>query len=853
MKQTLLSIILILLPLMASATDGVEIDGIYYNLYISDGNKTASVTYNRSVNYSGDIVIPESVEYNGSTFSITSIGYRAFASCSGLTSVTFPNSITYIDERAFGGCRGLTSVTIPNSVTSIGSSSFESCSNLTSVTIGNSVTSIGQYAFAGCSGLTSVTIGNRVNYIGDYAFYGCSGLTSVMIPVSDLSAFCNNKIVGLVKKTINKPVTLIDNAGKEITEYIIPNDVTTIGKEAFCGCRGLTSVTIPNSITSIGENAFEGCYSLSVTVQVTDLSAFCNNTIIGLIKSRIGKPVVLIDNNGSEIKEYIIPDDVTSIGENAFNNCSSLTSLIIGNGITSIASSTFKGCSNLNFLVIGSGVTSIGSGAFPSLMKTIWLPNTPPSGYENVSSKVNYVSNDQYNFYYSYKKIIYPFLSSYFDVDGIKYVPVSPSERTCDAIHCDNNESAEDTKISATVVYKSVTMTVKNIKPYLAYNNKYIKTLTIDNDGELAEYAFKNCSNIINATLGTKVSTIGESAFEGCSSLEEIILPDVVSFIGQYSFSRCSSLKGLKIGSQVKTISRFAFQDCKSLPTITIPQAVKEVGNSVFEGCSGLKEVIISDSEEELKLGSNAKYNTNVHISDDEGHITNMINYSNPFFSDCPLDSVYIGRDISYNTSSDYGYSPFYRNTSLRAVKITDKETEISENEFYGCTNLQRVIIGDGVTDIGNWAFSGCSSLKYFAFGSHMKNIGQEAFSDCTSVVEIYSKSATPPTCGTQALDDINKWECKLLVPNGCLATYQAADQWKEFFFVEENGVVPVKKGDANADGKVDAKDFVDIANQTMGKPTSTGKFNENAADVNEDGVVNIADIVAISNIIMEK
>ena len=654
---------------------------------------------------------------------------------------------------------------------------------------------------------------------------------------------------------------MIDNAGKEITEYIIPNDVTTIGKEAFCGCRGLTSVTIPNSITSIGENAFEGCYSLSVTVQVTDLSAFCNNTIIGLIKSRIGKPVVLIDNNGSEIKEYIIPDDVTSIGENAFNNCSSLTSLIIGNGITSIASSTFKGCSNLNFLVIGSGVTSIGSGAFPSLMKTIWLPNTPPSGYENVSSKVNYVSNDQYNFYYSYKKIIYPFLSSYFDVDGIKYVPVSPSERTCDAIHCDNNESAEDTKISATVVYKSVTMTVKNIKPYLAYNNKYIKTLTIDNDGELAEYAFTNCSNITNATLGAKVSTIGEYAFQDCSSLGEIVIPNAVTTMGsyafsgcssmtsaimgsalevinEYTFSGCSSLKKLTIGTHVKTINQYAFSNCSSLSKITIPRAVTEIGNSVFYGCSGLKTIILSDSKENLKLGSNAKNNNY---------------YGNPLFSDCPLDSVYIGRDISYNTSSNYGYSPFYRNTSLRAVKITDKETEISENEFYGCTNLQRVIIGDGVTDIGNWAFSGCSSLKYFAFGSHMKNIGQEAFSDCTSVVEIYSKSATPPTCGSQALDDINKWECKLLVPNGCLATYQAADQWKEFFFVEENGVAPEKKGDANGDGKVDANDITDIVNHTMGKPTSTGTFNEMAADINEDDVVNIADIVAISNIIMEK
>ena len=173
-------------------------------------------------------------------------------------------------------------------------------------------------------------------------------------------------------------------------------------------------------------------------------------------------------------------------------------------------------------------------------------------------------------------------------------------------------------------------------------------------------------------------------------------------------------------------------------------------------------------------------------MADSESTLTLGSNGSNPIFYSCPLDYVYIGRDISYQTSSNYGYSPFYRNTSLRAVKITDKETEISENEFYGCTNLQRVEIGDGVTTIGNWAFSGCSSLKFFAFGSQLATIGQEAFSDCASIVEIISKAQNPPVCGSQALDDVNKWECKLYVPDGCTAVYEAANQWKDFLFKDE-------------------------------------------------------------------
>jgi len=213
-------------------------------------------------------------------------------------------------------------------------------------------------------------------------------------------------------------------------------------------------------------------------------------------------------------------------------------------------------------------------------------------------------------------------------------------------------------------------------------------------------------------------------------------------------------------------------------------------------------------------------------------------NGSSPLFSSCPLDSVYIGGDITYKTSSSYGYSPFYRNKTLRTVVITDKEDEISENEFYGCTNLQSFSIGDGVTKFGNWAFSGCSSLKSLSFGTQLKSIGKEAFSDCTAVTKIVSKAVIPPSCDTQALDDINKWECTLYVPKDCISVYQAANQWKEFFFMEENN--GIEKGDVNDDGVVDVADIATVID-VMAKGN-----NGKEADVNKDGVVDVADIATI-------
>ena len=216
---------------------------------------------------------------------------RAFQKCSGLTSVTIPNSVTSIGDEAFAVCSGLTSVTIPNSVTSIGKGAFTGCSGLTSIAIPNSVTSIGDEAFAVCSGLTSVTIPNSVTSIGYQAFGGCSGLTSVNIPNSMTSiegaafAYCSN-----------------------LTSVTIPNSVTSIGYWAFGGCSGLTSVIIPNSVTSIGEGAFYSCTGLT---------------------------------------SIIIPNSVTSIGKSAFSGCTGLTSITIPNSVTSIREYAFYDCTGL--------------------------------------------------------------------------------------------------------------------------------------------------------------------------------------------------------------------------------------------------------------------------------------------------------------------------------------------------------------------------------------------------------------------------------------------------------------------------------------------------------------------------
>ena len=551
-----------------------------------------------------------------------------------------------------------------------------------------------------------------------------------------------------------------------LKRIIIGNRVTTIGEAAFRSCSHLTSVNIPNSVTTIGGDAFYDCSSLtSVT----------------------------------------IPNSVTTIGGYAFSGCTSLTSVTIPNSVTTIGDHAFSDCSSLTSVTIPNSVTTIGDGAFynTNMTKIIWLTNTPPAGYRNVEGSIHYVANDMYTGL-SNKKV-YPYLSSIFEVDGIKYVPVSPSERTCDALDCIYTGDPYEVKINKKVNYKGVDMTVRAINPYTAYNCAKIKKAYIDINGSIGHSAFSGCANLSSVNIA-KVNDIGNEAFNYCANLSSVNIAKVNDIgngafskctnlvsvdiktgnnIGESAFSNCSSLKTLSLNNKIKSLGQYAFSGCSNLKQFIIPDSVTILDYDLLRDCSSLKSIRIHKGVNQLNKAFYGCTNLSTLIIEDRNTSLKIVSNNNPLFNDCKLDSVYIGGKIVYETSSDYGYSPFYRNTSLRTVKISDAETTIYDNEFYGCTNLQNVSIGDNVTSIGKWAFSGCSSLKNFTFGSGLQSIGQEAFSDCINITQISSEAVVPPTCGINALDDINKWNCKLFVPKASIDAYKQAPQWKEFFFID--------------------------------------------------------------------
>ena len=447
-----------LLPATATAHD-FEVDGIYYIINGNEATVTSSLSYNE---YTGDITIPATVTYGGTTYSVSSINNSAFSWCSGLTSITIPNSIISIGDRAFDGCYGMTNIivasgnpkydsrngcnaiietvtntlivgcqntTIPNSVTSIGDHAFYGCSSLISIEIPISVTSIGDYAFYCCIGLTSVTIPNSVTSIGSGAFIGCCGLTSVTIP----------------------------------------NSVTSIGSGAFCSCTSLTSVTIPISVTRIGSSAFENCSSLtSITVDSGNPKYDSRFNCNAIIETDINTLIAGCQNT-------TIPNSVTAIDDNAFRGCSGMTIINIPNSVITIGGLAFYNCSGLISIDIPNSVTSIGDGAFRycTSLTTIIVEE----------------GNTKYD-----------------------------SRNNCNAII----ETASN-KLFAGCMKTIIPNSVASIGYGAFQGSSGLTSVTIPNSvTSIGNFAFYECSGLTNLTIGSGVTTIGTYAFNNCNALETV-------------------------------------------------------------------------------------------------------------------------------------------------------------------------------------------------------------------------------------------------------------------------------------------------------------------------------------------
>lgn len=558
--------------LRANGTVGVDYpnDSAYYYSEVWDGHTKPT----------GALTIPQTVTNNGVTYDVTAIGNGVFFGCSGLTSVTIPNSVTSIGYATFYGCTGLTSVDLGDSLTSIGDYAFYNCSSLSSFNIPNSVTYIGEWAFRGTTNLTSITLPTNLDTIRKATFV-LSGLTSINIPASvqyiDDRAFgwCYGLTSVSIPGTVDKIGMKAFVSDSNLATVTIGNGVTNIGDTAFANCTNLTNVTIPNSVTRIGNWAFYSCYSL-VNVSIPDEVTFIGNLAFNTVRhieyhgdasdydpygyqywgaySMNGYTegdFVYEDEDKTTLIGYIgsnsvvvIPSTVATIND-AFRNYSRLTSVTIPNSVTAIGYYAFGGCSGLTSITIPNSVTSIGGRAFNGC-----------SGLTSVNFNAANCSISHYDYWGLFA-------------------------------NCNN---------ITTINFGD---NVHQIPAYLFRGSSFTSiTIGWNNITHIGASAFEDCTNLTSITIGNGVTNIGDKAFANCTGLTEVIFnasnctaagssSDVSAFYG------CNNITDFTFGSSVNRIPTYLCSGLTGLTTVTIPSNVTSIGNYAFSNCSGLANVTI--------------------------------------------------------------------------------------------------------------------------------------------------------------------------------------------------------------------------------------------------------------------
>ena len=520
------------------------------------------------------MVIPSSVEYDGITYTVTSIGAQAFMNCKSLTAVTIPSSVIAIDGSAFSGsalykdesnweneclyvdnclisakrtlsgscaikegtrllassafsaCASLTAIDIPNSVVIIGKAAFRNCSALTSVTIPSGVTSIEDNTFSECTSLSSITLPNTITRIGDFALSNCSTLVSFDMPsrVQSIGKAAFRECRGLTSAiVIPEGVTCIADSAFLLCTHIpsitLPQTITQIGDYAFSNCLALTSITIPKNVTKIGSFAFNYCYPNAIVVEKGNTHYDSRDNCNAIIETASNKLIKGCCNT-------TIPNTVTQIEGYAFVDQACPSSITIPKSVVNIGLFSFYDCYNLSSIVVENGN------------------------------------------------------------------PIYDSRDNCNAII----ETASNNLMKG-CVNTTIPNTITSIGDYAFYDvfslgDNPVSIVIPNSVKSIGNAAFRYCTKLVSVALPEGLTSIGHYVFYACYDLANINFPNSMTDIGDYAFYRCFPLKSVVIPDNVTSVGNCAFYGCTDLEYLSIGSGVQTFGWNVFENTYDLKTVI---------------------------------------------------------------------------------------------------------------------------------------------------------------------------------------------------------------------------------------------------------------------
>ena len=682
---------------------------------------------------------------------LKSLENGAFAGCFALKSIAIPDGVTRIARHAFLGCFNLKSLTIPATASAIGGEAFRSCDNLSSVTM------------LGEKPDTSVPPGDR-SHTSDNIFLDCRKLKAIHVPANAKSwagmkewhgipLVFDGEDIGRQAQTEGVRGRLLSRRGRlrniraesaaeqlqaTVDGYTwsyrvnngearlvaakdgkhscavspaptgsiaIPTSlngvkVTSIGREAFKNCAGLTSVRIPEGATRIEWEAFRNCKDLT-SVMIPESVTHIDYAFLECAELESVKLPSSLKSIGygtfarcTKLTSLEIPEGVTSIGADAFNGCSGLESVVIPGSVTSIGDRAFIGCQRLTSVTIPAGVASIGEGAF---------------GLCSGLKRIRLAAGNQ----------------SFILVDGVLY-----KKDLSVLLACPGN-------MTSVTIPSGVT----KIGAFAFEGCNALTAMTIPEGVTNIEWhAFFGCGGLKSVTIPAGVKTIGGEAFRYCKGLTSVIIPEGVTHIDWNAFCDCSGLQSLTLPSSLKIVGAGAFGRCAGLSSVEIPDGVTCIEYDAFNGCSGLESVVIPDSV--TSIGDRAFIGcqrlTSVTIP------AGVANIGKGVFGGCnALKLINIDSGNQAYTfvdgvlyTKDRSELVMYPNPPASVVIPKDVKS-IRGWAFARCRGMTSVTIPESVTSIGDVVFLDCVGLKSITIPSSVKNIGEHAFERCVELTEV--------------------------------------------------------------------------------------------------------------------
>ncbi len=567
-----------------------------------------------------------------------------------------PDGVTSIEDFAFSDCTGLTSVTIPESVCNIGVLAFDGCESLP---IEDSLQYADTYLVKAFNiDKPTYKIKEGTKWINQYAFDKCEELTSIFIP-SSVSCILDNVLSGrsicsicvdqdnATYKTIDGVLFSKDGQellyypeGRKDKQYNIPKHVISIGTCAFADNKYLTTIIIPEGVKTIGDYAFSGCHkitSLAIPNSVTEIGVSAFLFLPNVIYSGIanGSPWEAKSMNGyvedelvykdSSKKELLacfpsvegnkmVPNTVTRIGDWAFCDCAGLTSVNIPNSVTHIGTCAFRGCTGLKSIEIPDSVTEIAYNVFdcdldlPVYNAHVFarLPRSYVGEYI-IPDGIEAIAKEAFSGCEELTSINIP--------DSVSCIE-SDAFRGCTALTSivipKDAFGKDGTPISLSIISGCTSLRRILLPTHVSVDGSFcfkdlteLQEISIPEGVEkIPENCFRNCKNLKYLSLPDSVKKIGECAFYDCTSLEEITLPQHIKEIPDWCFRGCGNLKRLVIPDSVKKVGLKALSFCNSLTELTIPEGVEEINDYAIWQCNHLKSLTLSRSIQKLGKGA---------------------------------------------------------------------------------------------------------------------------------------------------------------------------------------------------------------------------------------------------------